>query len=138
MRPSKPIDETIGLDPNDASAWINKGTALNNQGKYNDAITAYDEAIKAYDEIIKVNPNDTSTRIAKDAALILVNVSTLSHAIAWEDRGAALHDQGKLDEAIQAYDKAIEDQTKKCRSLEQQRQNSQIAWSHRRSRCSLC
>ena len=39
-----------GLIPNDAMAWNNKGHALDNQGKY-------DEAIKAYDEAIRLDPN---------------------------------------------------------------------------------
>ena len=58
-----------------AENWFDKGTALSNQGKY-------DEAIKAYDAAIKLDPN---------------------YAAAWNDRGIALDESGKYEEAIQAY-----------------------------------
>jgi tetratricopeptide (TPR) repeat protein len=39
-------DEAIRLDLNDAMAWNNKGLALKNHGKYDEAIQAYNEAIR--------------------------------------------------------------------------------------------
>jgi tetratricopeptide (TPR) repeat protein len=41
-----------------AEDWIQKGVALHQQGKY-------DEAIKAYDKAIKLNPNDVLAWIGK-------------------------------------------------------------------------
>jgi tetratricopeptide (TPR) repeat protein len=38
-----------------ARDWFNKGVALDNQGKY-------DDAIKAYDEAIRLDPNDAGAR----------------------------------------------------------------------------
>ena len=55
---------------NIAGAWNNKGVALHNQGRY-------DEAIKAYDEAIRLDPE---------------------YANAWNNKGSA--DQGRYDEAI--------------------------------------
>ena len=79
MNPSRLIDEAIKLDPNDADAWYNKGIALDNQGKYN-------EAIEAYDEAIRLDPK---------------------HAEAWNNKGNALYSQSKYNESIEAYDEAI-------------------------------
>jgi tetratricopeptide (TPR) repeat protein len=69
-----------------AEDWLNKGSALGEQGKYDEAIKAYDEAIKAYDEAIRLDPKD---------------------AIAWKGKGGALLVQGKYDDAIKCYDEAI-------------------------------
>lgn len=94
--------------------WYNKGLALYNQGKYDEAIKAldnatkfdpqyvdawetkgwalyfqerYDEAAEAFDEIIKIDPQDK---------------------VAWNSKGLALSELEKYNEAIEAYDKAIE------------------------------
>jgi tetratricopeptide (TPR) repeat protein len=37
---------TLAIDPNNSYAWNNKGNALHNLGKYNEAIKCYDEAIE--------------------------------------------------------------------------------------------
>jgi tetratricopeptide (TPR) repeat protein len=81
-----------------AEDWFNKGTILGFQGKY-------DEAIEAYDEAIRLDP---------------------SYAEIWVNKGLAFRNQGKYDEAIKAYDEAIKLDPKPCRSLEQQRQCSQL------------
>ncbi|MDD3564681.1 MAG: S-layer protein domain-containing protein [Methanothrix sp.] len=110
------ISETpieIGIYPEDAAAWFSKGYALDEQGKYVEAIKAYDEAtnldpdyaaawfskgyaliergnyteaIQVYDEFIRLDPKD---------------------AAGWNNKGAALAGLGKYDEAIQVYDEAI-------------------------------
>lgn len=67
-------------NPQDSMAWNNKGSALIDQGKY-------DEAIQACDKAIKINPQ---------------------FALAWNTKGVALHGLGKYDEEVQAYNKAIE------------------------------
>ena len=77
-------------------AWYNKGVALNDLGKY-------DEAIKAYDRAIELNPEDSD---------------------AWCNKGVALYYLGKYDEAIKTSDKTIELNPEDCRCLEQQRRCS--------------
>jgi Flp pilus assembly protein TadD len=60
--------------------WFNKGIALEDLGKY-------DEAIQAFDKALELDPQN---------------------AEAWSEKGYALGELGKYDEAIQALDKAIE------------------------------
>jgi S-layer protein (TIGR01567 family) len=63
----------------DAESWYSKGSALYDQGKY-------DEAIVAFDESIRIDPE---------------------YKWAWHDKGNALYKLGKHDEAIRAFDEAI-------------------------------
>lgn len=62
-----------------ADEWANKAFALDDQGKY-------DEAIVCYDEAIALEPKDVDT---------------------WNNKGAALFNQGKYEEAVVCYDEAI-------------------------------
>ena len=86
-------DEAIKLNPNDYMAWFHKGDAIdysvlgNSKYSHDVANLAYEEAVKACDEVIKQDQNDS---------------------VAWNYKGLALEAQSKDDEAIQAYDKAIE------------------------------
>ncbi len=74
------FEKAIEVEPDNASAWYNKGTALGKLGKL-------DEAIKAFDKAIEIEPDIAS---------------------AWNNKSTALGKLGKLDEAIKALDKAIE------------------------------
>ncbi len=60
--------------------WLNKGTALGSQGKY-------DEALKAFDETIRLDPK---------------------FAMAWNNKGKALEALGSTTEADTAFAKAKE------------------------------
>lgn len=68
------------LDPKYATAWYNKGNALKNLGKY-------DEAVKAYDEAIKLDPK---------------------FAWPWNNKGNALRMLHRNSDAEAAYAKARE------------------------------
>ena len=67
------------LEPDNAAAYYNKGIALRNLEKY-------DEAIACYDKAIELEPDN---------------------AAAYYNKGIALQKHGNLDEAIEAYDEAL-------------------------------
>jgi tetratricopeptide (TPR) repeat protein len=73
-------DEAIRIDPQNETAWTNKGFALY-------LLNKYDEALASYDKAIEINPKDSD---------------------AWKDKGDVLYRLKKYDKAIMAYDKAIE------------------------------
>jgi len=99
---------------NEEVTWNDKGAALYNQGKY-------DEAIKCYNEAIKINPHYAPAWYNKGNVLNSQGkydeaIECYDEAIglnpqlvdAWGNKGSALNSQGKYDEAIQACDKAID------------------------------
>jgi tetratricopeptide (TPR) repeat protein len=55
------FDKAIEIDPNDASTWCNKGTALSNLGKNQ-------EAIESFDKASELNPNLTVAQEHEDLA----------------------------------------------------------------------
>ncbi|NEU71480.1 tetratricopeptide repeat protein [Hassallia byssoidea VB512170] len=107
-------DKAIEIKPDDDSAWLIRGVALDDLGRHSDAIASYDkallikpdndlawynrgnalfnlrryeEAIASYDKAIEIKPDDD---------------------LAWCYRGVALYDLGRYEEAIASYEKAIE------------------------------
>jgi len=99
--------------PSTATDLINKGYALDSQGKY-------DEAIQAYDEAIEIDPQYVGAWINKGSALYSQGkydeaVQAFDEAIeinpqfaeVWYNKGSALHAQGKYDDAIKAFDETI-------------------------------
>src|SRR5919198_6314221 len=76
----KYAENDISLDPNDAYAWYRKGAALNNLGRYKEALGSFDKAIE-------INP-----KLGK----------------AWYNKGSALVELRENTEAIKCFDKAIE------------------------------
>ena len=78
-KPSKAYDEAIRLDPNYADAWNNKGIALNARASTMKPSKAYDRGHQARSQLCR----------------------------SLEQQRPCSRDQGKYDEAIQAYDEAI-------------------------------
>jgi len=81
--PEKKIEyysKCLELDPKYADAWNNKGFALRESGRY-------EEALRCFDKAIEIDPED---------------------ADAWSHKGVTLHDLGEYEEAIKSLDKFIE------------------------------
>ncbi|MDQ3967043.1 MAG: tetratricopeptide repeat-containing serine protease family protein, partial [Thermoproteota archaeon] len=106
--------EIILNDPNYANAWYNKGLALDNLGKHQEAIACYDNALE-------IDPNCANPWNNKGNAL--ANLSKYEEAIkhydkaldidpnaapVWNNKGSALANLSKYEEAIKHYDKALD------------------------------
>ena len=79
--PAIPLDITAEMiESNSSDVWFNKGFALNNLGKY-------EEAIEAFDKVIDMDP---------------------SNSYAWNNKGYALNNLGRYEDGLQAFAKALE------------------------------
>ncbi|WP_414588282.1 CHAT domain-containing protein, partial [Scytonema sp. PCC 10023] len=96
------------------SAWNNRGVALGNLGRHEEAIASYDKAIE-------IKPDYDSAWNNRGVALGNLGryedaVASYNKAIeikpdddsAWYNRGVALGELGRYEEALASYDKAIE------------------------------
>ncbi|NET58802.1 MAG: serine protease [Symploca sp. SIO2E6] len=96
------------------SFWLNRGNALKELGKYQDAIASFDKAIK-------IKPDDADAWHHRGNALKELGkyqdaIAYFDKAIkikpdyadAWHHRGIALEELGKYQDAIASFDKAIE------------------------------
>jgi len=70
---------TEKIESNSADVWFNKGFALNNLGKYQ-------EAIEAFDRVVEMDP---------------------SNSYAWNNKGYALNNLGRYEDGLQAFAKAL-------------------------------
>jgi Flp pilus assembly protein TadD len=91
------------------SAWFQKGICLSNLGNI-------DEAVAAMDEAAKVDPQYTGfssalypdyKRISESTEMNTM-VEDSNDAASWNDKGNVLAMQGKYDEAIKAFNEAIQ------------------------------
>ncbi|MCC3413410.1 MULTISPECIES: tetratricopeptide repeat protein [unclassified Microcoleus] len=73
-------DKALEIKPDYHEAWYNRGSALDDLGRLEDAIASYDKALE-----IKPDYHE-----------------------AWNNRGIALRNLGRLEDAIASYDKALE------------------------------
>jgi tetratricopeptide (TPR) repeat protein len=69
------------LQPNDSGAWFNRGLALGQMGRLEEAIVSYDKALE---------------------------LQTDKYQSCWYNRSIALHQLGRLDEAIASYERVLE------------------------------
>ncbi len=103
----------LRLDPGHAPAWVGKGNAFNDQGKYDGALLAYNEAIRLYPEFAIAWCNKGNAlyyqRKYNEAFQAYNEALRLDpgHAMALVGKGNVFYNQGDYDEAIQAFDEAI-------------------------------
>jgi tetratricopeptide (TPR) repeat protein len=103
---------------NTAGALYSKSVDLANEGKYQEALDASDTALamnvtsmtgliqsNRAGILVMLNRNNEAVSAA-DAALAIEGNLTTVHAIAWYNKGNALHALGKTAEASDAYAKA--------------------------------
>jgi tetratricopeptide (TPR) repeat protein len=104
-------DKAIEIEPGDFGAWHNKGVDLDLLGKTNEskaALAKSGELLETYSHLVGI-----SFLLAgkyNEALQAFDNDTKLANAdeIVWYGKGLALDGMSKQNEAIKAYDKAIE------------------------------
>lgn len=107
------FDKTINTNPNCSNAYIDKGIALN-------ALTNYQQAIKSYDTALLIDDTNIRIFISKAKTLYLmkkyedsiiecdIGLKLKKHSNLYNIKGASLATLGEYNEAIENYNKAIE------------------------------
>ncbi len=115
------FNKAIEADPQNAEAWRYKALMLRDQGEYDKAIAAFDEAIRLDSQNMEARVEKAGTlmimgriseaAIALDAFADKIPVSPeerLWQSDAWRIKGNILVEKGSYEEALKAYDRAIE------------------------------
>ncbi|MEG5197421.1 CHAT domain-containing protein [Microcoleus sp. A6-C5] len=98
----------------DYESWYNRGIALHNLGRLEEAIASYNRAleIKPYNHEAWNNRGSVLDDLGRLEAAIASYDKALElkpdDYVAWYNRGIALNNLGRLEEAIASYDKALE------------------------------
>jgi tetratricopeptide (TPR) repeat protein len=117
-------DGLLLVDPSSAQGWLDKGDVLEKMGRTDEARDAFMKSLEASDEALS---NDTATMVVRGGALFRLAryeevVAAYDEAVegaspyslkyytaqALSGKGDLLRAQGKNDEAILAYDQAID------------------------------
>ncbi|MDJ0579531.1 CHAT domain-containing protein, partial [Crocosphaera sp.] len=104
----------LQLKPDDHLAWGNRGIALRQLGRLDEAIASYDKALqlKPDDHLAWYNRGNALGNLGRfDEAIAsfdkALQLKPDDH-LAWYNRGCALGNLGRFDEAIASYDKALQ------------------------------
>jgi predicted O-linked N-acetylglucosamine transferase (SPINDLY family) len=107
------IGKAIDINPNSASAFNNRGNALKELKRLDDALASYDKAIYLkpdYADAFNNRGNTLQELKRLDEALASYEKAVSlkpDYAEAFNNRGSALKELKRLDEALASYDKAI-------------------------------
>ncbi len=108
------FNQALEIRLDDYESWYNRGIALHNLGRLEEAIASYNRAleIKPYNHEAWNNRGSVLDDLGRLEAAIASYDKALEFKpddyVAWYNRGIALNNLGRLEEAIASYDKALE------------------------------
>lgn len=110
-------DRAIALEPGEAQAWDRRGFALERLHRFEDAIESYEKAIEAAPMLIWPRLNLIGPLLAEgrraealevsEEAVALVMAGDPQGALPWARKGQILRQLNRHDEAILAYERAL-------------------------------
>ena len=108
------IGAAIGLNPGVAAAYSNRGLALQELKRLDEALDNYDHALRLKPDYAEAyrNRGDALQALGRPAEALDSYDRALAlspgHAEVYSNRGGALQALGRLDEALDSYDRALE------------------------------
>jgi tetratricopeptide (TPR) repeat protein len=115
------IEKKLDKNPQDMMAWSNRGLALTNLGRDDEALKSREKVLELLDQSLEKDPTNSTSWMAK--AEILAGMDRLEEAVqacdkvieintslvgyAAETKGYLLEGLGRSEDALQAYDMAI-------------------------------
>lgn len=115
------IEKKLEKNPQDMVAWSNRGVALTNLGRDDEALKSREKVLELLDQSLEKDPKNSTSWMAKAELLagmdrleeavqacdkvIEINTSLVEYAA--ETKGYLLEGLGRNEDALQAYDLAI-------------------------------
>lgn len=101
-------DRAIGLNPDLAEAFVNRGTAKQQFNQYDDAVADYDEAIRLQQNFAEAYNGRASARLSME--LYDESIADCNQAIRLKpDYADAFYNRGTTKVALKRFDEAIDD-----------------------------
>jgi len=106
-------DQAVAIKPDYDAAWYNRGIALSNLGRKEEAIASYDQAVAIKPDYHQAwsNRGKALSALGRTAEAIISYEKAIAinpnYHQAWGNRGNALYDLGRNEDAIASYDQAI-------------------------------
>jgi CHAT domain-containing protein len=101
--------DAFKINPEKEEDWHNRGVALEDLGRYEEAIASYDKAPNTYESLYNKGVLLDSLGRYEEALASYVRAIKINPDIykAWHNRGVALSNLGRCREAIASYEQAI-------------------------------
>ncbi|NVM28277.1 MAG: tetratricopeptide repeat protein [Candidatus Helarchaeota archaeon] len=93
------LEKALKIRPNNAKAWLIRAQLLEELGRF-------PEALKCYRRSLEINPYDVETQEGIQRLSIMSKEQ--QDAMTWKRKAELLHQQGKLEDALEQYKKALE------------------------------
>jgi predicted TPR repeat methyltransferase len=106
-------NEVLAIEPDNADAWLHRGTALGLMGRHGEALDAFDALLKLAPQLptLWLRRGETLERLNRNADALAAYERALAMdpklAAAWSRLGGLLRDLNRLDDAAHAYRQAI-------------------------------
>ena len=128
------FDRSIEKNPHNAYVWVNRGFALDELKRYNEAVRSFDQAIRLYknSRAICLHGTDDNIVLADmwyKKGLSLVNMDEYEKAVecfdkaiemdddfadAWHNKGLSFGNMEKYEKAVECFRQSYRDESKLC------------------------
>ncbi|NVM29064.1 MAG: tetratricopeptide repeat protein [Candidatus Helarchaeota archaeon] len=95
------LEKALKINPNNAKAWLVRAQLLDMLGRLS-------EALECYRRSLEINPYDVESQEGVQRLSKMSKLQQDASAMTWKRKAELLHRQGKLEDALKHYEKALE------------------------------